>query len=150
MRAYPGRSESFVPAGLVLGVGTGSVVWLMGEMAALFWRGRWPAISPAAVGSILVRLPFTLGKPANAWPPTVRPQLPTEAWWYVASGAVSLVAVLGVVAALLAVVRVARAATGRLDRMATEPPSGGGAGRAGQHRSVPGGRGGRGHRGGRG
>ncbi|MDQ1416804.1 MAG: hypothetical protein QOF81_2417 [Acidimicrobiaceae bacterium] len=114
MTPSSGRYDLVLLAGLGLAVAAGVLVWSTGEMVAFVHGGRWLDVSPATVGSILARLPFTLGKPAEAWPPAVHGQLPTEPWWYLAGGAVSLVAVLAAMAGLVAVTRVVgRVAAGR-------------------------------------
>jgi hypothetical protein len=75
------RSEILVLWVLAAVAGLGLVVWLTGQLAALLRYGRWPAVSAAAVGTVLVRLPTTLRTPRNAWPPTLRPQLPVGIGW---------------------------------------------------------------------
>jgi len=83
---------------VALAVGVGIVVWLTGEIAAFLCHGLWPAVSPGAGLAVLVHLPGTLGKPAYAWPPDVRNQLPSSPGWYLVAGAASLGA-LGALAA---------------------------------------------------
>ncbi len=52
-----GGSDLVVLVLAVIGGALGLVVWLSGEIAAFLASGRWPGVSPAAMGSILVRLP---------------------------------------------------------------------------------------------
>jgi type IV secretion system protein VirD4 len=126
VRPHSDRTDTLLLVGVALGFGAGLVVWLTGEMAGLFWRGRWPAVSPAAVGSILARLPSTFGKPAYAWPPAARTELPSGVGWYLAGGAVSLAALLGVARVILAATRFVKGSVlgGPEGSLAARPPLG--------------------------
>jgi len=65
-------------AACVLGavVALGLLVWAAGQLAALMSTGQWPAMPPAQIGGVLLRLPDTLTAPAAAWPPDVAALIP--------------------------------------------------------------------------
>jgi type IV secretion system protein VirD4 len=52
------------------------VVWLAGALGGLIAGGRSLAIAPAQAAHVLVRLPAHLGRPEQAWPVSLRSQLP--------------------------------------------------------------------------
>jgi type IV secretion system protein VirD4 len=52
-------------------------VWLTGEISGLLDSGRWPPVSVAQGPGVVVRLTHRFGDPAAAWPPAVRPALPS-------------------------------------------------------------------------
>jgi type IV secretion system protein VirD4 len=52
------------------------VVWAAGQLAALVWAGRWPAVVISEAPAVLVRLPDHLADPAAAWPPDAAAALP--------------------------------------------------------------------------
>src|ERR1700743_1330520 len=73
-------------------VSTGT--WLTGQLAALLFRGHWPAVS---IGQALIaawRLPGDVRDPPLAWPASVRVQLPGPGGFLVA----------GIIASLLVMV----------------------------------------------
>ncbi|MGH9124372.1 MAG: hypothetical protein ACRDZ8_06555, partial [Acidimicrobiales bacterium] len=96
----------------LVGLSVGAFVWLVGEMAAFLAHRRWAAISPAALPSILARLPSRLANPATAWPPSVRGQLPRDPWWF--AGPAVVVLALFAVAAVVGRVIVGRVIVGRV------------------------------------
>jgi type IV secretion system protein VirD4 len=61
-------------------------LWLWGGIAGALFGGGWPAVGPAQLAWVIVRLPGHLGDPAAAWPAGVRPRLPDAAGCYVALG----------------------------------------------------------------
>ena len=132
----PGDALLLAGLGVVLTVGF--EVWSIGEIAALISHGRFVAVSPDAVASIIVRLPGTLHRPALAWPATVRAQLPGAPWWYVVAAMISLVAAAGVAVGVWRVVRAVAGghrrsgtAGGRRPAVGRVQSSGRGPGRAG-------------------
>lgn len=115
----PGRRHGATPweiaaAALIAAViAAGLLVWLWGGISGALFGTGWPALSPGAIGTVIVRLPSSLGDPAAAWPAPVRDQLP---------GAVGFYASLAVLAAVFAVVGVVAARAVR--RLAGAGPRG--------------------------
>lgn len=122
MNPHSDRADAVLFVGLAAAVIVGFGVWSTGEVASLLSHGQWPAVAPAAVASILVRLPSTWARPAQAWPAPARRYLPAAPGWFVASGAITL-AVLGGVATVAW--QVARTVAGRWHRASGWGPSGG-------------------------
>lgn len=54
--------------------GTGT--WLTGQLAAVLFLGRWPAVTFPDALQAAVRVPGHLADPRQAWPAAVRPDLP--------------------------------------------------------------------------
>ncbi|MHB8659037.1 MAG: type IV secretory system conjugative DNA transfer family protein [Solirubrobacteraceae bacterium] len=82
--------------GILLGVGI--ILWLWGGLAGLLFGTAWPRMDIGGLFGVLVRLPGHLGRPALAWPPGARRQLPGPAGVY---GALAfLAAALGAIAAV--------------------------------------------------
>lgn len=76
-----GERLAVIAVGLLFGGALG--LWLTGQLAALVFAGAWPAVSPADMGAVLVRLPANLADPAAAWPAEVRSTLPGPVAFYV-------------------------------------------------------------------
>jgi type IV secretion system protein VirD4 len=60
---------------LVTAVTVALAAWLTGQLAALLFLGRWPAVNLAGGLQAAVRLPSHLADPRQAWPATARPDL---------------------------------------------------------------------------
>lgn len=69
--------------------------WLTGQVAALFFHGDWPSVSVGQALAAAWRLPADLRDPRQAWPASVRGELPGAAGFLVA-GVVALVIVTGI------------------------------------------------------
>ena len=70
-------------------VSTGT--WLTGQLAALFFRRDWPAVSIGQALTAAWRLPADARDPRAAWPASVRPELPGPFGFLVAGIVASLV-----------------------------------------------------------
>jgi type IV secretion system protein VirD4 len=66
--------------------------WLTGQLAALLFRGDWPAVSVGQALAAAWALPGHLRDPRLAWPAGVRPQLP-GAFGFLVAGFVACVVV---------------------------------------------------------
>ncbi len=62
--------------------------WLTGQLAALLFGGHWPPVSVWQALAAAWSLPGHLSDPRQAWPASVRPQLPGP-WGFLAAGTVS-------------------------------------------------------------
>jgi len=82
---------------IVAVVSTGT--WLTGQLAALFFRRDWPAVSIGQALTAAWRLPADLHDPRLAWPASVRTQLPGPLGFLVA-GIVASLAVMAIMLAL--------------------------------------------------
>ena len=69
--------------------------WLTGQVAALFFYGRWPSVSVGQALAAAWRLPGDLGDPRLAWPASARGELPGAVGFLVA-GVVALIIVTGI------------------------------------------------------
>jgi hypothetical protein len=69
-------------------VSTGT--WLTGQLAALYFRRHWPAVSIGQALTAAWRLPGDVHDPRLAWPASVRPELPGPVGFLVAGIAASL------------------------------------------------------------
>jgi len=74
---------------LVTAVTVGAGMWLTGQLAALLFLGRWPALNLADGLQAAFRLPWHLGDPRQAWPYPARRELPGPAGFAV-GGVLSL------------------------------------------------------------
>lgn len=63
-------------------VGVAAVIWATGQIAGFLDGGGWPDVAPADLLGILTRLPGTVPDPAQAWPETVRAELPGPFGFY--------------------------------------------------------------------
>jgi type IV secretion system protein VirD4 len=71
----------------------GGLVWATGELAArLFGDGAWPTVGMSEIGAVLMALPRHLGEPAEAWPGSVRAQMPGPVAFYGTFGVILLAA----------------------------------------------------------
>lgn len=64
--------------------------WLTGQLAALLFRGDWPPVSIGQSLTAAWRLPADVRDPRQAWPASVRPELPGPAGFLVAGILASL------------------------------------------------------------
>jgi type IV secretion system protein VirD4 len=91
-------SDATMSAVVALAAAVVAAVWLWGGIAGALFGGGWPAVGPAQLAWVIVRLPAHLADPAAAWPAGVRPRLPGAGGCYVALG--MLAGALGSLAAL--------------------------------------------------
>src|SRR5690242_20732475 len=71
-----GVGDVLLIGALTLAAIVATATWLTGQLAALAFGGHWP---PVSVGQALYAawmLPLHLGDPRQAWPATVRGELP--------------------------------------------------------------------------
>ena len=92
-------SDAVLVGLLLIAVTAGLGTWLAGQLAALLFMGRWPAVSFTAGLATAFRLPGHLADPRLAWPVLAQPDLPGPAGFAV-GGLLSLV-VTGAVAFIL-------------------------------------------------
>ena len=98
--AGSGGIELVIVAFVMLLAGGTAVVWLAGNVAAMLAGSGTLGIGPGAAGDVLTRLPSRIDDPAQAWPATVRDELPGTATIAIA-GVIALVAVLALIVAVL-------------------------------------------------
>lgn len=81
---------------VVAAIGT----WLTGQVAALLSHGAWPPVSIGQALAVAPRLPGHLGDPRQAWPASVRQELPGLPGFLVA-GVTTLVILAGITVVLV-------------------------------------------------
>jgi len=95
--AWAGITDTAADAVLLavigLAVSVSAAMWLAGELSALLFLGRWPALSPAAGLQAALRLPGHLGDPRQAWAASDRRQLPAGILPFAVAGPLALAAV---------------------------------------------------------
>ena len=87
-----------VVLGLIVAAATGT--WLTGQVAALCFHGAWPPVSIGQSLAVASRLPGHLRDPRQAWPVSVRHELPGPAGFLVA-GMTTLVIITGIAVLLI-------------------------------------------------
>lgn len=81
-QARPEAWDNLLFVVVLVAFGIGSGVWATGEVAGFVASGRWPGVSLAEMGSVLVELAETPGDPAGAWPRRVRGLIPAPPLFY--------------------------------------------------------------------